>query len=565
MLAEPEVPAMQYRSLVEVYDRLDGTSSSLRKADILAETLADAGDLLSELCLLLRGRLFASWEGDDLGVSSSLATDAVVRTTGVDRADVESWWRETGDLGDAAARAVENRRQATLVSDSLDVRTVFETLRGLAGYEGPGSQTRRVDAIADLLADADSEEARYLVRTVLGTMRLGVGEGTLRDAVALAFLDDGDDDAAAAVGRAFEVTNDFRVVARTARDEGAAGLAGLDVEPFRPVKAMLAQKADGVADARDAIRDALFEYKYDGVRVTAHVRGDEVRLFTRRLEDVTAQFPDVVAAVRETVDAASAIVETEVVGRDPESGDPVPFQRLSRRIKRENDIERLIADVPVSVHAFDLLFSDGESLLDLPLRTRLDRLDGVLAESGGVERATAATPGSLDAAESFYADALSAGHEGVIVKNLDAAYQPGSRVGYMLKVKPTMEPLDLVVVGAKWSEGRKSDWLGRLRLACWDADREELREVGRLFSGLTDEELREITAKLEPLVTSVDGRTATIRPEVVVEVEYEEIQESSTYDSGYALRFPRFGGFRDDLDPEDADTYDRVTRLYEEQ
>ncbi|SEO90396.1 DNA ligase-1 [Halogranum amylolyticum] len=556
---------MEYRRLVAVYDRLDATSSTIEKTDILADSFADAGELLPELTQLARGHLFASWESDELGVSSSLTARAIADTTGVDDDRIDEWWRETGDLGDAAAAAVEARPQTTLVSETLDVRDVYTTLRGLAAYEGTGSQTRRTDAIAELLADAEPNEARYIVRTIVGAMRLGVGEGTVRDAVATAFLD-GSEAAIRDVERAYEVTNDFRTVGETARERGAAGLDDLSVELFRPIKAMLAQKAETVSDALDATERPLLEYKYDGMRVKIHVRGETVRVFTRRLEDVTAQFPDVVRAVDDELTTQSAIIEAEVVAYDSETGDPTPFQKLSKRIKRTNEIEQLAAEYPVTVHAFDLLYHDGQSLIDAPLSERLTCLEELVGQSGQtVVRATHRRPTSGDDAASFYADALEAGQEGVIVKNLNAAYQPGSRVGYMLKVKPTMEPLDLVVVRAKWSEGRKSDWLGRLRLACWDVERQELREVGRLFSGLTDAQLREITAKLEPLIQSVDGRTARLRPEVVIEVEYEEIQESTTYDSGYALRFPRFGGFRDDLGPEDADRFERVERLYEDQ
>jgi DNA ligase-1 len=556
---------MEYRELVSTYDRLDATSSTAEKTAIVAETLEGAGELLPALAQLARGRLFAAWEGDDLGVSSSLTTQAVSDTTGVESERIEAWWRETGDLGDAAATVVENRSQTTLVSGTLDIHTVYETLRGLAAYEGAGSQKRRTDDVAGLLADATPDEARYLVRTLVGTMRLGVGEGTMRDAIAAAFFD-GSEAAVRAVERAYEVTNDFRTVSRTARDLGREGLADLDVELFRPVKAMLAQKAEGVEGALDSFERPLLEYKYDGMRSKIHVRGDDVRVFTRRLEDVTAQFPDVVAAVREEVAVEEAIVEAEVVAHDPETGNPIPFQEFSKRIKRKNGIEEMTAEYPVTVRAFDLLYRDGDSLVDHPLAARIERLERLLDRDGEtLRRAESLRPESPADAASFYEDALEAGQEGLIAKNLAAPYQPGSRVGYMLKVKPTMESLDLVVVAAKWSEGRKSDWLGRLRLACWDDEREELREVGRMFSGLTDAQLREITAKLEPLIRSVDGRTAALSPEVVVEVEYEAIQDSTAYDSGYALRFPRFGGFREDLDPEDSDRFERVERLYEEQ
>jgi DNA ligase 1 len=329
---------------------------------------------------------------------------------------------------------------------------------------------------------------------------------------------------------------------------------------------MLAQKAENVEDALEAIERPLVEYKYDGMRVKIHKQDDEIRVFTRRLEDVTAQFPDIVAAVHEAVSADTAIIEAEVVGYNSDTGSPIPFQEFSKRIKRKTDIEAMVAEYPVTVYVFDLLYHADDSLLDTPLSERIERLETLIPrDEGPIQRATNRRLPSVEETTSFYRDSLAAGQEGLMVKNLDAAYQPGSRVGYMLKVKPMTEPLDLVIVRAKWSEGRKSDWLGRLRLACWDAEREELREVGRMFSGLTDAELREITTKLEPLIQSVDGRTAYLRPEVVIKVEYEEIQQSTKYDSGYALRFPRFGGFRDDLGPEDADRLERVKRLYEEQ
>lgn len=556
---------MEYHRLVEMYDRLGSTSSTLEKTDIVADVFNDAGELLPQLTQLVRGRLFASWESNDLGVSSSLTIRAITNATGVDDERIESWWRETGDLGDAAANAIENRTQTTLVSETLDVRTVYDKLRSLTEHEGPGSQERRINDIADLLADAESDEARYIVRTIVGAMRLGVGEGTIRDALATAFFD-GSDEAVRAVERAYEVTNDFRTVGDTAREQGRDGLDALEVELFQPIKPMLAQKSEDVAEAFDATDQPLIEYKYDGMRTKIHVRSDDVRVFTRRLQDVTTQFPDIVAAVRDEVTAESAIIEAEVVAYDSETGGPIPFQELSTRIKRKNDIEEMAAEYPVVVHVFDLLYHDGASLIDIPLAERLDRLEGIVQRDGKtIQRAENLQPASVEEAESFYGNALMAGQEGLMMKNLNASYQPGSRVGYMLKVKPMMEPLDLVVVQAKWSEGRKSDWLGRLRLACWDAEHEELRDVGRMFSGLTDAELREITAKLEPLVQSVDGRTARLRPEVVIEIEYEEIQKSPTYDSGYALRFPQFGRFRDDLGPEDADRFERIERLYEEQ
>ncbi|MFB6082490.1 MAG: ATP-dependent DNA ligase [Halanaeroarchaeum sp.] len=560
---------MEYGELVAVYDALADTQSTLEKRAILADCFADvAPERLGTVLKLVRGTVFAPWESGDLGVSTSLAREAVAKATGIDEETIEEWWREAGDLGSAAGRAVERRTQRTLRTDPLTVDRVYETLRAVATYEGEGSQARRIDAIAGLVSDADPDEATYVIRTVVGAMRLGVGEGIVRDALADALLD-GSEAAVDAVQRAYEVTNDFAVVAETARAEGMAGLATLDVEVFRPVKPMLAHKAADLASALAELGDAdgtvLLEAKYDGIRAKLHRRDDEIRVFTRRLEDVTRQFPDAVTAVDDGIDADSFIVEAEVVAYDPETGLPVPFQRLSQRVKRTEDIEAMAEAVPVTLHCFDLLSLDGRSRLDDPLRERIDALESVLdPHPERIERAENRRTADLDEAEAFYEDVLGDGHEGLMVKNLDATYQPGARVGYQLKVKPTMEPLDLVVTRAKWSEGRKSDYLGRPYLACRDPDG-GFHEVGRMHTGFTDEQLERFTDLVEPLIQSVEGREARLRPEVVLTVEYEEIQASPTYDSGFALRFPRLSRIREDLSPADADTCERVRRLYEEQ
>jgi DNA ligase-1 len=572
---------MEYAALVDVYDRLAATDSNNEKRDILAAAFADAGAMLPRLVTLVRGRLSPAYDRTELGVSSSLTLDAVLRVTGADETAVRDRWQETGDLGDAAAWAVEHGSQQTLFSSPLTVERVHDDLRKLATYEGAGSQDRKIDTLAGLVADADVDEARYVVRTALGHMRVGVGEGTIRDAVAHAFLD-GSERAIDAVERAFQVTTDFRVVAEAARDEGLAGLERLEIELFRPVQVMLAEKAESLsAGIDDAAIDgrARCEYKYDGVRVQIHVDGDDVGLFTRRLQDVTEQFPDVVRAVGEGVTADRAVLDGEVVGYTPdtvttEAREPVAFQELSQRVKRESDIEAMTREVPVVVHLFDCL-ADDETVLDRPLSARLERLDAVFepvapdSEAGraGLEAARSAWVSTDDpeAAEALYRDALDAGHEGLMLKNPSATYQPGRRVGRLLKHKPTMEPLDLVVTRATYSEGRRSEWLGRLYLGSYDPAADAFREVGRLSTGYTDEELAALTERLEALVVAREGRDVDLRPEVVLEVEYEEIQVSSEYDSGYALRFPRFLGVREDLDPTDADSVERVAELYDSQ
>ncbi|ERH09566.1 MAG: DNA ligase I, ATP-dependent, dnl1 [halophilic archaeon J07HX64] len=574
---------MEYADLVALYERLAATESTNEKRTLLATQFADAGEQLHRLVLLTRGRLYPAYDREELGVSSQSVLAAIAKASGVAETPLRDRWSETGDLGDVAAWAVENGGQQTLFSAPLTVERVHDTLRELPGFDGAGSQDRRVDTVAGLLSNADPEEARYVVRTALGHLRVGVGEGTIRDAIADAFLEGGDE-AVDAVERAYQVTTDFQVVARTARDDGRPGLEQLSVELGRPVQVMLAETAedvpDGVAEvAADGV--ALCEYKYDGFRVQIHVDGDDISIFTRRLEDVTEQFPDVVRAVQEAVTPARVVLDGELVGYTPETvgaepqgREPLAFQQLSRRIKRESDIEATARELPVVGHVFDCLYEDG-SLLSAPLRERRDRLDDVVTavspepDTGiaGFEIAHfRRMPGDEPTgASELYREALDAGHEGVMLKNPEAAYQPGRRVGRLLKHKPTMEPLDLVVTRAQYSEGRRSQLLGRLFLGCYDPETGDLLEVGRLSTGYTDEELQQLTDSLETLVIGQDGRRVELEPSVVLEVEYEELQESPEYGSGYALRFPRYLRTRDTLAPEDADTIDRVETLYESQ
>ncbi|QZA88118.1 ATP-dependent DNA ligase [Salinarchaeum sp. IM2453] len=558
---------MQYADLVDVYADLEDTSSTLEKTAILSDCFSKVDDTdLPRVVRLVRGKVFAPWESEDIGISTSLMSDAIAKATGIDSTQIETWWRERGDLGNAAAVAINQRQQQPLFSESLTVEQVYETLREVATYEGDGSQQRQIDTVSGLLTHTSPSEARYLVRTVVGAMRLGVGEGLVRDAIADAFF--GTEGGKSAVKQAYEVTNDFAIVAERARSGDKSALAELDVELFRPIKPMLAKKSEDIDTAVSELSDAsgavLLEAKYDGIRAKIHKQNDEIRVFTRRLEEVTRQFPDVVAAAGEQITADEYIIEAEVVAYDPKSHDPVPFQELSRRIKRKYDIDELVETVPVRTYLFDLIQLDGTSYIECPLRERLSHLEEILdPDQQRIARAEHLQTNSVEQAQNFYENVLSAGHEGVMAKNLDATYQPGSRVGYQQKIKPTMEPLDLVVTRAKWSEGRISDFLGRPYLAC--RNNNGFSEVGRMHTGFTDAQLEEFMDLVEPLIREVDGREAKLKPEVVLEVEYEEIQKSPQYDSGYALRFPRLKRIRHDLDPDDTDTIDRVKELYQQQ
>ncbi|MFB6166868.1 MAG: ATP-dependent DNA ligase, partial [Candidatus Nanohaloarchaea archaeon] len=541
---------MDYSRLVDAYQELEATQSNLEKTSILAELFREAepGEL-EILGHLAMGRAFPAWKDLEMGIGSKLMVKALSRATGMEESKVEDEWRDTGDLGDTAANLVEGKKQSTLSEKELTPESVQENLERIASMEGEGSEDKKISRISELVTFASPEDAKYLVRTIIEDLRVGVGEGTVRDAVAEAFfaevvdgkkftekLEDEDRDVAIEEGledevrgyglfdsfeeendvdfvdpeevdlqglwredgydllvveddsrwkdrlkgmvqHAYDVSTDLGKVARIAREEGAEGLEELEMELFRPVKVMLAQKAEDMEDGFDSVGDedgrAALEYKYDGFRVQLHKQGDKVKVFSRRLEDVTEQFPDIVKAVREQVDAEKCIIEGETVAYDPEDGSMVPFQKLSKRIKRKYNIQEMVNKIPVTVYLFDVLELEDDTMIEEPLKERWESLNGIVEEKegkGGLKTAHHVETSDMEEARTFYQEALNDEQEGIMLKNLQAGYQPGSRVGYMMKLKPVMETLDLVIVEADWGEGRRSDWLGSYMLACRDEE-----------------------------------------------------------------------------------------------
>ncbi|RLM52326.1 ATP-dependent DNA ligase LigA [Halorubrum sp. Atlit-28R] len=618
---------MEFAALAERAERVAANDGDIETTLAVADLLADADgaaddgstDDLPVVVRFLLGRVFPAHDTRTLDVGPALCREAIARAAGqnVSAADVEGRLAERGEIGAVAAEydLGDQRGLAAFGSgrDALTVAALDEELRDLAAASGEGSESRKRDALFGLFTRCSPSEAAFLARLVLGEMRLGVGEGTVRDAVAEAFLASpataeessneagselaAPDDAVAAVERALQVTNDYGRVAVRARDEGVAGLREESLRVGRPVQAMLAQ-AGTATDALDAFGEVAVETKFDGARVQVHydpggddgagggdaaAGGDEAlgpRLYSRNMDDVTEALPEIVEYVAERVDVP-VILDGEVVAVD-DDGDPLPFQEVLRRFRRKHDVDRMREAVSLRLHAFDCLHAAGDDLLDRPLRERHDRLRGVLPDAAA-ELTLADDPDAIAAAERT---ALDAGHEGVMLKNPEAAYTPGDRGRDWLKRKPDVETLDAVVVGAEWGEGRRAELFGTFLLAVRDdegdasdaagrdtaardaADRDAdapvpagYATVGKVATGITDETLADLTERLAPHVVEETGTTVAFDPELVVEVGYEEIQTSPTYSAGYALRFPRFVGVREDKGVGDADSLARVRRL----
>ena len=451
---------MLYSKLVEVYQILEKTSGRLEKTEIIANLLKEA-DSLPKVALLIQGRIFPSWDEREIGVAKKMIIRVIAQTTGFSEQEIVSKYNKVGDLGLVVEELVSKKKQRTFSQKQLTVDHVFENLQKVAGVGGEGSQDRKIGLIAELLANSKPEEAKYIVRTVLEELRVGVAEGVLRDAIGKAFGATPTD-----VENAWFILPDYGEVAKIAK---AGKLKNVEIELGTPINVLLAEKSPSLKEALETFENPALEFKFDGARCVIQKKGEKIWIFTRRLEDVTKAFPDIVDLVRKNVKADNCILDSEAVGLDPKTNKPVPFQVLSTRIKRKYDIEKATKDIPVCVNLFDIVYLHGNSLFDLPLRERYELLKKSVKTVDRFRLADHLETKDLEEAERFYKKALEEGEEGLIVKNLDAKYQPGRRVGFWLKVKPTMENLDLAIVGFVWGTGKRTGWVGSVVLGCLDS------------------------------------------------------------------------------------------------
>lgn len=569
---------MQFAAFADRAAELEAEPADLETVSLVAALLRDADDDIGTVARFLQGRVFPGWDARTLDVGPALCYAALAKAAGtnVTADDVEARLAEEGEIGAVAANLDLGGQQGlgAFAADGAPGRddpTLAEVdaeLRAVAATEGDGSEDTKLATLFGLFSRVSDAEARYLARLVLGEMRLGVGEGTVRDAIVEAFAVD-----AGLVADALQVSNDYGRVARIARDEGEDGLEAMSLTVGRPVQSMLAQ-AGTVTGALESWDEVAAEIKFDGARVQLHHHPEgiappdadrdatpddpAVRLYSRNTSEVTDALPEIREFAEQRLDAP-AILDGEVVAVDDDGG-PLPFQEVLRRFRRKHDVDRMREEVELELHAFDCLLDGREAtaetdLLDSPFRMRHARLTELLPEAAS----EVLYSDDAEEIESFEAAALSAGHEGVMLKRPDSAYTPGDRGQDWRKRKPDVETLDCVVTGAEWGEGRRANEFGTFLLAVGADDGYET--VGKVATGITDERLAALTDLLEPHVVSEDGQTVEFRPAVVFEVGYEEIQASPTYGAGYALRFPRFVEVREDKDPEDADTVERIERL----
>jgi DNA ligase-1 len=538
---------MHFREFAGVCDRLEALSGRLEMIDLLAGELPRLDDLeLPVFVRFIMGRIFPDWSPLKLGIGPNLLYEAVAYVAGRKKEAIVSAVSAEGDAGRAVEKLIAGKEQTSFFAVDLTIGDVYRECEAIATAEGKKSQREKLLAVRKLFANATPLEGRYLARLILGELRIGIGEGNVRDAVAKAFsVDPG------VVDHAFQAMNDLGEVARLARQGGTA-LSGVRIEIFRPVKMMLAQQGS-IADMVAEHGKVAAEYKYDGTRIQFHRKGGEVRVYSRKLEEVTKAIPDVVTKLTAAT-SRDVILDGEAVAM--KGGKPMPFQFVLRRFRRKYDIEAHAEKIELVPYIFDILVLDGETLIDLPFRERRRRLGEALGAHVAPQRVSD-DPADL---EEFYSAALDAGHEGIMVKDLDSRYQPGIRGKHWIKVKPEVDTLDLAVIGGEWGEGRRAHLFGSFLLAC--QDRGELLPVGKVATGITDEMLQLIHDAMKDLVISEKGKEIVFTPQVVFEVGYSEIQASPNYASGFALRFPRFIRVRDDKGVDEIETLDSLRSKY---
>ncbi len=548
---------MEYRKLVDVYEALEATTKRLEKTSILADFMRNLdADILPIVTLLALGRVFPTWSEEELGIGSKLLMKAISTVVGVSIEDVEDKIRDTGDIGSAAEELFQKKLQVTLFAKPLSVEMVHDNLKKIAKISGSGAQFRKIDILLELLSSALPREAKYITRTVVEELRIGVGEGTIKDAIAEAF-----DIKKEIIERAHMLTNDLGLVAKVAKEEGEIGLQKLTLKPGKPVKPMLAQLSESIKTSIEEMGWALCETKYDGVRIQIHRVTDEILIYTRRLENISHAVPDVVEYIEKCLPSEDFVVEGEIIVT--KEGKPISFQYILQRIRRKYEIERMRKEVPLTLYLFDVLYYK-EPLVDTPFRQRREILESIVKiKKGKVElsRQIRVTPENVKEAEDLFELSIKKGHEGIMIKDPNAPYMPGIRGKKMLKFKAEPETLDLVIVGGTYGTGKRAHLIGSYLVAVRDEEG-DLKTVAHVGSGLDDKTLSELSSKVENLVLKRIGREVETIPEIVLEVAFSEIVKSPEYESGYSLRFPVVKRIREDLSIDDVDTVDRVESIY---
>jgi DNA ligase-1 len=581
---------VEFRRIAEVFEKIEATSKRLEMTSLLVDLIKETSTQeIGKVVYLIQGKLYPDYLGIELGLAEKLLMKSVGDVTGKSESQIDAVYKKTGDLGLTVEKFLGKKSQAALFRRPLNVDRVYDTFDKIAHAAGSGSVELKTRLLTSLLHDASPLEGKFIARMALGRLRLGVADMTVLDALAIAY--GGDKVAREPIERAYNLSSDLGYVAEVMARDGLEGIRKFKITIGRPIRPMLCERLPSLGEILEKMGGVgAAEYKYDGLRIQAHIAPNEVHLFSRRLENITDQFPDVAKRLQTSVKAEKAIVEGECVAVDLYTGDMLPFQVISQRRGRKYDVQETAEEIPVKVFLFDILSLNGEDLTLAPYLERRKELLKVVTLSDHVtvaEQIQARDPGKLEA---LMDKAVASGCEGLVVKNISdqSIYQAGARGWLWIKYKRSykaevQDTFDLVPVGAFAGRGRRAGSYGALLMAVYNREREVFDTLCKLGSGFTDQDLAELPKMLEPVkdkqrhprVNSMMQPDVWLIPSVVLEVAADEITLSPLHTcgwgsvrsgSGLALRFPRFTGkLRKDKAPEDATTSGEVVGMYKKQ
>ncbi|MFP3204392.1 MAG: ATP-dependent DNA ligase [Metallosphaera yellowstonensis] len=586
---------MEFKLIAEYFDRLEKISSRLQLTSLLSDLFHKTDpSLMDKVVYLIQGRLWPDFTGmPELGLGEKFLIKAISMASGVKEEEVEKTYKSVGDLGEVAMRLKSSSKTSSILTflggsqtfGSLDVLEVYNELVKIAESSGEGSRDIKIRIFAGLLKKASPLEAKYLVRFVEGRLRLGIGDATVLDALALTF--GGSSDYRPIVERAYNLRADLGEIARVIAKEGIEKLKSVIPTPGIPIRPMLAERLSDPAEILDKVGGkALVDYKYDGERAQIHRNKDKVFIFSRRMENITDQYVDVVEYVTRYLKGDDFIVEGEIVPVDPESGEMRPFQELMHR-RRKNDIHEAIREYPVNLYLFDLIYYGGKDYTVEPLPARRQKLEEIIAENDKLKIAEHMLTDSVDKLTEYFHQAISEGAEGVMVKSVgpNSVYQAGSRGWLWIKLKKDYQSemadtVDLVIVGAFYGKGKRGGKFSSLLMAAYNPDKDVFETVCKVASGFSDQELDEMQSKISelkrserhPRVVSEMVPDVWVTPALVAEIIGAEITISplhtccrETGKGGLSIRFPRFIRWRPDKTPEDATTTKEIMEMYSKQ
>ena len=578
---------MEFSIIAEMFEKMEKTSSRIELTNILVELLKKTPEkIIPNVVYLLQGIIRPNFEGVELGVAEKLAIRSISKSSGLPIKKIEDDYRNCGNLGLAASNILKLKTQTTFTAEKITIERVYETLFKIANLEGKGSQDLKMKYISSLLNDATPLEAKFVLNILLGTLRLGIAENTVMDALAIGFT--GKKEYRKQIEDAYNVSSDLGKVSEVIASEGLDGIKKFQISLFNPVRPMLADRIKSEKEATEKMPvEFAAEYKLDGERVQIHKQADKIILFSRSLENITKYYPDIVENIGNSLDVNEGIFEAEIVAINENTGEFLPFQELMHR-RRKYKLKKAILQYPISVNFFDVLYFDGKNCLNLKYSERRKILENSVKENNFAKLVPMAIVKNENEVEDFLENSINSGCEGLMLKILDAAYRAGIRGGNWLKLKREYrnelgDSLDLVVIGAYFGKGRRTGRYGTLLLATYNPEKDNFPSICKVGTGFTDESLdqlyqilsNKVILKKNPRIESEMEADVWFEPELVLEIVASEITLSPIHKTalgtirkgaGLALRFPKFTGkIRIEKGSEDASTDEEVYSLYKGQ